>query len=61
MVHYKTPPIDIKQFVLKTTDIGYDTEVATEMTPTGKQAYGKVPQQQASGNTRPPLMLYPGE
>lgn len=58
---FKTSSIDIEQFTIKPSDIGYDTETAMELSPTAKQAYGKTTQQRASGNTRPPIMLHPGE
>lgn len=61
MVEYDKAPIDIKQYAIKPSDTGYETETATEMTPTARQAYGRTTQQQSSGTTRPPLMIYPGE
>jgi hypothetical protein len=61
MIEFKTAPIDIKQFTIKPSDIGYETEAALELSPTARQAYGKTAQQKASGNTRPPIMLHPGE
>lgn len=61
MAEFNTAPIDIKQLTIKPSDIGYETEAATELLPTARQAYGKTAQQKASGNTRPPIMLHPGE
>lgn len=61
MAEIKTAPIDIKQFTIKPSDIGYETETALELSPTAKQAYGKTTQQKTSGTTRPPIMLHPGE
>ena len=58
----KTPTIDVKQFTIKPCDIGYDTESATELSPTTRQAFRKASPQNAGSNvnTRPPIMLYPG-
>ena len=61
MVEFKASPVDFKQYSIKPSDIGYETEAAAEMSPTARQAYGRTAKQQGSGNTRPPIMLYPGE
>lgn len=61
MVDLKGAPMDFKKYSIKPSDIGYETETAVEITPTARQAYGRTAQQQASGNTRPPIMIYPGE
>ena len=61
MVVFKGAPVDFKQFSIKPSDIGYETETAAEMTPTAIQAYGRTASRQPSGNTRPPIMIYPGE
>lgn len=61
MVEFKPAQVDLKQYAIKPSDIGYETEAAVEVAPAARQAYGKTAQQQSSGNTRPPIMLYPGE
>lgn len=60
---FKTNHEDIKQFVLKLTDIGYDAEAGAELSPNIRGAYGQTPRQRASSttSTRPPIMLHPGE
>lgn len=50
-------------YSIKPQDLGYDTEIATEMdseiaTKATKRA---IAAQQVTGTTRPNLMLYPGE
>lgn len=54
--------MDVKQFSIKPSDIGYETETAEEITPTlGKTDNKTMSKQSYKVNTRPPLMLYPGE
>lgn len=66
MTFKTTAPIDINQFTIKPSDIGYDTEAGAELSPTARAArpaHGQTAQQRTSSttNTRPPIMLHPGE
>ena len=63
MAQAKGTSVDMDKYVIKPSDIGYQTEVAAEMTPTAtRQTYGRMAnQQQSTSSTRPPLMIYPGE
>jgi len=60
----KPDTVDMKKFTIKPSDIGYDTEAAQELSQPTRRAYGRTAEQRENNNTtntRPPVMLYPGE
>ncbi|AYO32076.1 MAG: hypothetical protein PWR06_394 [Thermoanaerobacteraceae bacterium] len=62
MVKTKTA-VETNPSAIKPQDLGYDTEIVTEMGPNvGTKATKRaIATQEITGTTRPNLMIYPGE
>ena len=60
---WKNETVNVKQFVIKPEDIGYDTEASAELAQASRRTYGKTSTENKSctTSTRPPIMLHPGE